>query len=152
MGEVSRSDGGGQCYNLFCMNEGTVLNNRYQLLERLGRGGMSDVFRARDLMLERYVAIKVLHEVYSDDDAFQKRFRQEARAAANLSHPNIVTVHDFGFDQNQLYIVMEHVPGKDLKTLLRQRGRFTVEEAIPLRGMLPAVGGNRRARLQPHSA
>lgn len=114
------------------MNEGTVLNNRYQLLERLGRGGMSDVFRSRDLMLERYVAIKVLHEHYSDDDSFQKRFRQEARAAANLSHPNIVTVHDFGFDQNQLYIVMEHVPGKDLKTLLRQRGRYSVEEAIPL--------------------
>jgi eukaryotic-like serine/threonine-protein kinase len=114
------------------MNEGTVLNNRYQLLERLGRGGMSDVFRARDLMLERYVAIKVLHEHYSDDESFQSRFRQEARAAANLSHPNIVTVHDFGFDQNQLYIVMEHVPGKDLKTLLRQRGRYSVEEAIPL--------------------
>jgi serine/threonine-protein kinase len=114
------------------MNEGTVLNNRYQLLERLGRGGMSDVFRSRDLMLERYVAIKILHEHYSDDESFQKRFRQEARAAANLSHPNIVTVHDFGFDQNQLYIVMEHVPGKDLKTLLRQRGRYSVEEAIPL--------------------
>src|SRR5512138_2036384 len=114
------------------MEEGTVLNNRYQLLERLGRGGMSDVFRARDLMLERYVAIKVLHEHYSNDEEFQKRFRQEARAAANLSHPNIVTVHDFGFDQNQLYIVMEYVPGKDLKTLLRQRGRYSVEEAIPL--------------------
>jgi serine/threonine-protein kinase len=121
------------------MDEGTVLNNRYQLLERLGRGGMSDVFRARDLMLERYVAIKILHEQYSNDEAFQQRFRQEARAAANLSHPNIVTVHDFGFDQNQLYIVMEHVPGKDLKTLLRQRGRFSVEEAIPL--MVQACAG-----------
>jgi serine/threonine-protein kinase len=114
------------------MEEGTVLNNRYQLLERLGKGGMSDVFRARDLMLERYVAIKVLHEQYSLDDSFQTRFRQEARAAANLSHPNIVTVHDFGLDQGQLFIVMEHVPGKDLKTLLRQRGRYSVEEAIPL--------------------
>ncbi|HJS17851.1 MAG TPA: protein kinase [Anaerolineales bacterium] len=114
------------------MDEGTVLNNRYQLLERLGQGGMSDVFRARDLMLERYVAIKLLHENYSQDESFQGRFRQEARAAANLSHPNIVTVHDFGFDQGQLFIVMEHVPGKDLKTLLRQRGRYSVEEAIPL--------------------
>ena len=114
------------------MDEGTVLNNRYQLLERLGKGGMSDVFRARDLMLERYVAIKVLHEQYSEDESFQQRFRQEARAAANLSHPNIVTVHDFGLDQGQLFIVMEHVPGKDLKTLLRQRGRYSVEEAIPL--------------------
>jgi len=114
------------------MNEGMLLNNRYQLLERLGSGGMSDVFHARDLMLERSVAIKVLHENYSNDDAFQKRFRQEARAAANLSHPNIVTVHDFGLDHSQLFIVMEHIPGKDLKTLLRQRGRFSVEEAIPL--------------------
>lgn len=93
---------------------------------------MSDVFRARDLMLERYVAIKVLHEHYSEDESFQQRFRQEARAAANLSHPNIVTVHDFGLDQSQLFIVMEHVPGKDMKTLLRQRGRYSVEEAIPL--------------------
>jgi len=114
------------------MNEGMLLNNRYQLLERLGAGGMSDVFRARDLMLERSVAIKVLHEHYSDDQAFQERFRQEARAAANLSHPNIVTVHDFGLDHGQLFIVMEHLPGKDLKTLLRQRGRYSVEEAIPL--------------------
>ena len=109
-----------------------LLNNRYQLLERLGAGGMSDVFRARDLMLERSVAIKVLHENYSNDTDFQQRFRQEARAAANLSHPNIVTVHDFGFDHNQLFIVMEHIPGKDLKTLLRQRGRYSVEDAIPL--------------------
>lgn len=109
-----------------------LLNNRYQLLERLGSGGMSDVFRARDLMLERSVAIKVLHENYSNDNAFQQRFRQEARAAANLSHPNIVTVHDFGLDHGQLFIVMEHIPGKDLKTILRQRGRYSVEEAIPL--------------------
>jgi serine/threonine-protein kinase len=121
------------------MNEGMLLNNRYQLLERLGSGGMSDVFRARDLMLERSVAIKVLHEQYSNDAAFQQRFRQEARAAANLSHPNIVTVHDFGLDHGQLFIVMEHIPGKDLKTILRQRGRYSVEEAIPL--MVQACAG-----------
>jgi serine/threonine-protein kinase len=114
------------------MEEGIVLNDRYQLLERIGTGGMSDVFRARDLMLERSVAIKVLHEKYSNDEDFQDRFRAEARAAANLSHPNIVTVHDFGFDHDQLYIVMEHIPGKDLKTILRQRGRFSIDEAIPL--------------------
>lgn len=114
------------------MESGALLNKRYQLLEQLGTGGMSNVFRARDLMLERYVAIKVLHENYSKDPAFQERFKMEARAAANLSHPNIVTVHDFGFDFGQLFIVMEYLPGKDLKTILRQRGRFTVEEAIPL--------------------
>jgi serine/threonine-protein kinase len=114
------------------MEEGALLNNRYQLLERIGTGGMADVFRARDLMLERSVAIKILHETYSDDQSFQDRFKQEARAAANLSHPNIVTVHDFGFDHGQLFIVMEHIPGKDLKTILRQRGRYSVEETIPL--------------------
>ncbi|MFN8462183.1 MAG: protein kinase [Anaerolineales bacterium] len=114
------------------MESGALLNKRYQLLEQLGTGGMSNVFRARDLMLERNVAIKVLHENYSKDPAFQERFKMEARAAANLSHPNIVTVHDFGYDSGQLFIVMEYLPGKDLKTILRQRGRFTVEEAIPL--------------------
>jgi eukaryotic-like serine/threonine-protein kinase len=136
MGEVPEGRRG---YNLFAMNEGMLLNNRYQLLERLGAGGMSDVFRARDLMLERSVAIKVLHEDYSNDEAFQQRFRQEARAAANLSHPNIVTVHDFGLDHGQLFLVMEYIPGKDLKTILRQRGRFSVDEAIPL--MVQACAG-----------
>ena len=131
--------GVGSVIIFFTMNEGMLLNNRYQLLERLGAGGMSDVFRARDLMLERSVAIKVLHEDYSNDNAFQQRFRQEARAAANLSHPNIVTVHDFGFDHGQLFIVMEYIPGKDLKTLLRQRGRYSVEDAIPL--MVQACAG-----------
>jgi eukaryotic-like serine/threonine-protein kinase len=114
------------------MQEGTLLNNRYQLLQKVGSGGMAEVFRARDSMLERYVAIKVLRADYTENKSFQERFRQEARAAANLSHPNIVTVHDFGLDRGQLFIVMEHVPGSDLKTLVRQRGRFTVDEAIPL--------------------
>jgi len=114
------------------MQEGALLNNRYQLLQKIGSGGMAEVFRARDSMLERYVAIKVLRADYTDSQSFQERFRQEARAAANLSHPNIVTVHDFGLDSGRLFIVMEFVPGSDLKSLVKQRGRFTVEEAIPL--------------------
>jgi len=114
------------------MQEGTLLNNRYQLLQKVGSGGMAEVFRARDSMLERYVAIKVLRADYTENQSFQERFRQEARAAANLSHPNIVTVHDFGLDRGRLFIVMEYVPGSDLKTLIRKRGRFTVGEAIPL--------------------
>ena len=121
------------------MKEGDLLNQRYQLLERLGSGGMAEVYRARDLMLERSVAIKVLRADYSSNQEFQERFRQEARAAANLSHPNIVTVHDFGLDHGQLFIVMEQVPGTDLKSLLRKRGRFTVEEAIPV--MVQACAG-----------
>ncbi len=114
------------------MDETTLLNNRYQLLEKLGSGGMADVFRARDLMLDRYVAIKVLREGYSSIPDFQNHFRMEARSAANLSHPNIVTVHDFGFADNMLFIVMEFIPGKDLKQLIRERGRYSVAAGIPL--------------------
>ena len=114
------------------MQEHRLLNDRYELLEQLGKGGMAVVYRARDRMLERLVAVKVLREDYSRDQAFLARFRREAKAAANLSHPNIVTVHDFGLDQGQLFIVMEYVPGADLKTLVKQRGRFSPEEAVPL--------------------
>lgn len=106
--------------------------NRYQLEQSLGSGGMAVVYRARDLMLERQVALKILREDYSQDQNFRERFRQEAKAAANLTHPNIVTIHDFGYDQGRLFIVMEHVPGTDLKSLLKQRGRLSVAEAIPL--------------------
>jgi len=109
-----------------------ILNNRYQLEERVGSGGMAVVYRARDLELERLVAIKVLREDYSSDEAFRERFRQEARAAANLSHPNIVTVHDFGLHAGRLFIVMEHLPGTDLKTTLERRGGFSVEETLSL--------------------
>jgi serine/threonine-protein kinase len=114
------------------MEEPRLLNNRYQLLELLGKGGMAFVYRALDTMLERSVAVKVLREDYSHDRAFVERFRQEAKAAANLSHPNIVTVHDFGLDNGQLFLVMEYVPGTDLKTLIKKRGRFTANEALPL--------------------
>ncbi len=113
-------------------NQPVILSNRYQLLEPIGQGGMAQVYRARDLMLERTVAIKTLRSTFSSDRAFQERFRQEAKAAANLSHPNIVTVHDFGFDQGMLFIVMEHVPGTNLKTMIENLGKFSVEDAIPL--------------------
>lgn len=114
------------------MSEAMILNERYRLDELLGSGGMAVVHRARDLMLERDVAIKVLREDFSKDSGFRESFRQEARAAANLSHPNIVTVHDFGFDEERLFIVMEYVPGTDLKSLLKRRGRFSVEETLSL--------------------
>jgi serine/threonine protein kinase len=106
------------------MEDSQLLNKRYQLFEPLGKGGMAVVYRARDLMLERQVAIKILREDYSGDPAFQERFRQEAKAAANLSHPNIVTMHDFGLDNGRLFLVMEFVPGTDLKSLIKKRGRF----------------------------
>ncbi len=116
-----------------------VLSNRYQLLEKFASGGMARIYRARDLMLDRQVAIKVLRDDYSQNAEFEGQFRNEARAAANLSHPNIVTVYDFGNDDGQLFIVMELVPGTDMKSLLRRRGRFTVGEGIPL--MVQACAG-----------
>src|SRR5512133_1818268 len=109
-----------------------LLNNRYQLLHTLGTGGMAVVYRAYDRMLERPVAIKILRQDFSSDPSFRERFRQEARAAANLSHPNIVTVHDFGFDQGQLFLVMEYVPGTNLKTMIENLGKFKPDDAIPL--------------------
>src|SRR4030066_1448430 len=114
------------------MNSPGLLNNRYQIEGRIGSGGMAEVYRARDLTLERTVAIKLLREDFSEDPAFRERFRQEAKAAANLSHPNIVTIHDFGFDDKQIFIVMEYIPGTDLKTILESRGSLSVEETLPL--------------------
>lgn len=114
------------------MTETIILNERYQLEERRGAGGMAMVYRAQDLMLERTVAIKLLRADFSSDPDFRERFRQEAKAAANLSHPNIVTVHDFGLDAERLFIVMEYVPGTDLKSIIQQDGRFNVEEAVSL--------------------
>jgi eukaryotic-like serine/threonine-protein kinase len=100
---------------------------------------MAMVYRARDLMLERTVAIKILRKSYTHDPDFRERFRSEAKAAASLSHPNIVTVHDFGLDTDRLFIVMEYVPGTDLKKLLKERGRLPVDEALEL--MLQACAG-----------
>jgi serine/threonine-protein kinase len=120
-------------------NPSTLLNNRYQLIESLGVGGMAEVYRARDLMLERFVAIKILRDEHASEPDFQERFRQEAKAAANLSHPNIVTIHDFGFDKGQLFIVMEYVPGKMLKEMITALGRILPDEAIPL--MVQACAG-----------
>ena len=114
------------------MSNPGLLNNRYQIEGRIGSGGMAEVYRARDLMLERTVAVKLLREDFSQDPTFRERFRQEAKAAANLSHPNIVTIHDFGFDEKQIFIVMEYIPGTDLKTILESRGSLAVDEALPL--------------------
>jgi len=114
------------------MSSQGLLGNRYQIEGRIGSGGMAEVYRARDLTLERTVAIKLLREDFSQDPAFRERFRQEAKAAANLSHPNIVTVHDFGFDEKQIFIVMEYIPGTDLKTILESRGKLGVDEALHL--------------------
>ncbi len=112
--------------------ESPLLGNRYQLQKTIGSGGMAVVYQARDLMLDRFVAVKILREDYSNNQAFRDRFRQEARAAANLSHPNIVTVHDFGYDQKRLYIVMEYIPGMNLKAVIKNRGIASFDESLAL--------------------
>ncbi len=116
------------------MTAQALLNKRYRIEETLGRGGMAVVYRGRDLLLERDVAIKVLREDYSSDANFHERFREEAKAAANLSHPNIVPIYDFGIDEisHRLYIVMEFLQGKDLNTIITERGRLRVEDGVSL--------------------
>ena len=109
-----------------------ILNNRYQLDKELGEGGMAIVYQATDLMLERTIAVKILRKDFSSSSAFQERFKEEARAAANLTHPNIVTVHDFGFDQDRLFIVMEYVPGTDLKQIIKSTGALPISQASRL--------------------
>lgn len=130
------------------MSNHTILSGRYELLGHLGKGGMAYVYRAHDKNLQRNVAIKVLRESLIDDPAFQTRFLYEARAAANLAHPNIVTVYDFGYDDGRYFIVMEYVEGTDLKTLIRRSNRLPVEEAVDLMIQIGAgVGYAHRAGL-----
>lgn len=114
------------------MTETTLINDRYRIENTLGKGGMAVVYQARDLTLERNVAIKVLRQKYSIDPAFREHFHQEAKAAANLSHPNIVTVYDFGFDAERLFIIMEYVPGRDLKQLQDDIERFEIQQTLTL--------------------
>ena len=112
--------------------ETVVLNERYRLLELIGSGGMAVVYRGMDTLLQRQVAVKVLREAFAGDPAFLARFQREARAAANLDHPNVVTVYDVGHDGDRHYIVMECVDGQDLKTLIRREGRLDVDDALDI--------------------
>src|SRR6266849_6833253 len=107
-----------------------VLGDRYQLQDPIGRGGMATIYRARDLRMDRTVAVKVLREVYSTDPKFVRRFQVEAKAASALQHPNIVQVYDYGQTDGNYYIVMELVEGTDLRRYLRSRGVLDVDRAI----------------------
>jgi len=111
---------------------GEVFNQRYRLKEKLGSGGMADVYLADDLLLNREVAVKVLHAQYASDPAFIQRFRQEAQSAANLNHPNIVNIYDWGNEGDLYFIVMEYVEGRDLKEILRSEGRLLPERAAEI--------------------
>ena len=114
------------------MREGVLLNQRYRVLGLLGEGGMSTVYRAEDTALGRPVAIKVLREQLARDRAFLARFRDEARAAASLSHPNIVAIYDVGQDAGLHYIVMEYVDGPSLKDVVAREAPLPIDRATAL--------------------
>ncbi len=109
---------------------GEVVDGRYELEELVGTGGMSSVYRAHDRMLERKVALKILHERYGEDAEYLERFRSEARAVAQLAHPNIVTVIDRGDEDGRQFIVFEYVDGENLKQVVDRVGRLPVDESI----------------------
>ena len=110
---------------------GELIAGRYELEKLVGSGGMSNVFRAHDRLLERTVALKILHEQYTRDEDYVERFRREARAVAQLAHPNIVTVIDRGEQEGRQFIVFEYIDGENLKEL-SNRGPLEVREAIGL--------------------
>ncbi|MBA3606043.1 MAG: Stk1 family PASTA domain-containing Ser/Thr kinase, partial [Acidimicrobiia bacterium] len=118
-----------------------IINDRYELSKRIGRGGMADVFLARDRLLDRQVAIKVLFPEFAVDPNFVERFRREAQAAANLSHPNIVNVYDWGRHAGTYFIAMEYVHGRTLADILRSNGHVTSKQAAEIASEVAAALG-----------
>lgn len=116
-----------------------TLTDRYQLTAHIARGGMADVYEGRDALLGRKVAIKVLHSQFSSDDAFVKRFRREAQAAANLTHPNIVGIYDWGQLDSTYFIVMELVDGRSLREVLRSSGTLLPRRAVEIAAEVAAA-------------
>ena len=111
---------------------GKLLGNRYEILEKIGDGGMAFVYKSRCKILNRIVAVKVLRPEFVDDDAFISKFKNEALAAASLSHPNIVNIYDVGQDEKTHYIVMEYVDGCNLKDLIKKEGSINYEKALDI--------------------
>ena len=109
-----------------------ILDQRYELEELVGGGGMADVYKATDRLLQRPVAVKILHEQFQRDQEFIEKFHREAQAAARLSHPNIVNIYDVGVSAGEHYIVMEYVPGTTLKELIQQRGHLEPDAALAI--------------------
>src|SRR2546427_8275340 len=109
-----------------------AIADRYELEELVGTGGMSSVYKARDQLLERHVALKVLHPHFGEDVEYVERFRREARSVAQLSHPHIVTVIDRGEADGQQFIVFEYVDGENLKQLIERSGPMPVRRAVAL--------------------
>lgn len=112
--------------------KGQKINDRYQIIKSIGEGGMANVYLAYDTILDRDVAVKVLRGDLSNDEKFVRRFQREALNASSLSHPNIVEVYDVGDDNGQYFIVMEYIEGKNLKDLLKKRGKLTTSEVVDI--------------------
>lgn len=107
--------------------EGKIIGNRYEIIEKIGNGGMATVYKAKCHVLNRYVAIKVLRDEFTTDDEFIKRFNTEAQSAASLTHPNIVSIFDVGNEGNLYYIVMELIQGKTLKEIISEDRSTSLE-------------------------
>lgn len=114
------------------VKDGIVLGKRYEVLSKVGAGGMADVYKGRDQMLNRYVAIKVLKKEFREDENFVRKFRSEAQASAGLLHPNVVNVYDVGEDRGLYYMVMELVEGITLKEYIEKKGRLSHKEVISI--------------------
>ena len=112
--------------------KGQKINDRYQIIKSIGEGGMANVYLAYDTILDRDVAVKVLRGDLSNDEKFVRRFQREALNASSLSHPNIVEVYDVGDDNGQYFIVLEYIECKNLKDLIKIRGKLTVTEVVDI--------------------
>ena len=112
--------------------KGQKVNDRYEVIKTIGEGGMANVYLAKDTILDRHVAIKVLRGDLANDEKFVRRFQREALSASSLTHPNIVEIYDVGQDDGDYFIVMEYIPGKNLKQLIKKRGGLTVEEVVDI--------------------
>lgn len=111
---------------------GTIVGDRYEVLQKIGSGGMAEVYKGKDHKLNRYVAVKVLREEFRENESFVRKFKEEAQAAASLAHPNIVNVYDVGDENGIYYIVMELVEGITLKNYIERKGRLTIKEATSI--------------------
>ena len=114
------------------LENGTLVAERYEIIEKIGIGGMANVYKAQDIKLSRTVAVKVLKDEFSEDMTFVNKFRTEAQSAAGLEHPNIVNVYDVGSENGFYYIVMEYVEGITLKDYIKKKGHLSYKEALSI--------------------
>ena len=137
--------------------EGRIVGNRYEILQKIGNGGMATVYKAQDQVLKRYVAVKVLREEFTTDEEFIRRFNTEAQSAASLAHPNIVSIYDVGTEENIYYIVMELIQGKTLKEIINEDGvlpwKWSLDIAMQIASALEVAHKNNIVHrdIKPHN-